>query len=351
MVADEEPFAHYIAEYGRQPGTFAVSPTLRQKSYEEVVGMELMERDGIRISKMTLGTVQLGMNYGIANRSGMPDESGARLILAEAERGGIVSFDTAQDYGRSEAVLGRCLAGRSGLAIISKFTLKADGPLSRAELERMVAEKAEASLRRLGVSKIPILMLHHAGDLLKFGEPLVEACRNLVRSGYAAKMGVSFGADPPHTANAIWACARDDLFEAVQVPVNVLDHRLLRSGLLEEMGKAGKIVFARSVFLQGLLFLAEEELPEKLKPAAEWIGRVRRAATREGMSPAELAVAFVRDLPQVHSLVIGAETAEQVRANIALLNAPPLTERTRAELASAMSDVPEIIISPHLWHR
>ncbi len=61
-------------------------------------------------SRLTLGTVQLGLPYGIANQTGQPDYRTSLEIVAAALEGGINSFDTASSYGNGEQVLGQALA-------------------------------------------------------------------------------------------------------------------------------------------------------------------------------------------------------------------------------------------------
>ena len=64
-----------------------------------------MNFDKNKISKITLGTVQLGMNYGINNADGKPSEELASQVLGTAIAGGITSFDTSSDYGTREKKL------------------------------------------------------------------------------------------------------------------------------------------------------------------------------------------------------------------------------------------------------
>ncbi len=66
--------------------------------------MNYTQINGLNISKLTLGIVQLGMEYGIANKSGKPDMEKALEILQTAINKGINSFDTANAYGNSEEV-------------------------------------------------------------------------------------------------------------------------------------------------------------------------------------------------------------------------------------------------------
>jgi aryl-alcohol dehydrogenase-like predicted oxidoreductase len=89
------------------------------------------------ISRIILGTAQLGMDYGIANRVGQPDQRTATAIIESAWRHGIRHFDTAQAYGASERVLGQALRdlGVSDQAhVASKLSAQLD-PAQVSELE------------------------------------------------------------------------------------------------------------------------------------------------------------------------------------------------------------------------
>lgn len=59
------------------------------------------------LSRLMLGTAQLGMAYGVANTAGRPDFRQAVRLIAAAADGGVNCFDTAAAYGDSEVILGR----------------------------------------------------------------------------------------------------------------------------------------------------------------------------------------------------------------------------------------------------
>ena len=64
----------------------------------------------MNFSRLLLGTVQFGLNYGIANTQGKPSFERVKAILRTALDNGITSLDTAAAYGDSEEVLGKALA-------------------------------------------------------------------------------------------------------------------------------------------------------------------------------------------------------------------------------------------------
>ncbi|MDO8686553.1 MAG: aldo/keto reductase [Clostridiales bacterium] len=100
-------------------------------------------------------------------------------------------------------------------------------------------------------------------------------------------------------------------------------------------------MFVRSVFLKGLFFLKPEELPERLHMAAGSLRTLQKLSDREGMSIAQLAMSFIRDMEGVTSIVVGAETVEQVNEDIKLMEASIIiSERTRQEINRTFANVP-----------
>ncbi len=292
------------------------------------------------ISPMTLGTVQLGMNYGIANEGGKPSLEKSFAILNEAVRGGINSIDTARAYGNSEEVIGAFLkeSGAKDLRITTKIPrYKGEG-----SLESYVISSVEGSLERLGISRLSSVMLHAAGDLLEYGDKIVSALEGLISRNYVEKVGVSV-----YTAQEIDCLLQYDALQVTQIPMSVLDQRLIACGALSRLAKRGVEVYVRSVFLQGLVFLDPDKMedPVLLAHAKPYVCKLREIARREGMTVAQLALGFVRDLDGVTSLVLGADEPDHVRQNLSYFTTPPLDERVMAELKQEFSqvDVPELM--------
>ncbi|MBD2848282.1 aldo/keto reductase [Paenibacillus sp. IB182496] len=310
--------------------------------------MQTIMSNGLRISRMTLGTVQLGLPYGVANRTGKPDERQSAEMLEAALAGGVNCFDTAQMYGDSELILGRCFAHREPPVLVSKIVLELEKEENAASVERKVLAALERSLERLRLRRIPIMLLHWPHVLLRHGSLVTAAFERAVRAGYADQVGVSLPATDALGFAELWPTLRHEVYGAVQIAANLFDQRLLGEPL-ELLRQAGKTVFVRSLFLQGLLLMEPDRLPPHLEEAAPYLRQLARLAEREGCAPAELAVGYVRDRPGVHSLVIGADNTSQVEANIRLVETPPLREETAATVARLFADVPDYLISPHLW--
>lgn len=299
-------------------------------------------------SKLTLGTVQLGMPYGIHNRNGMPSKESSFALLREAWDGGVVSYDTASAYGKSEELLGRFFEGKRSL-IITKISMHPEYDSTAGGIERDMRGKIESSLERLRLSSLPILMLHNTDVMERYGEPITAAFRTMMREGLIKKAGISISQNTQEEYAMMWKYLQDEAYEAIQIPMNMLDHRPIRNGCLEMLREAGKTVFVRSVFLQGLIYMNVDELPANLQEARGPIAALRELSERYAIPLAQMAVSFIRDMSGVHSLIIGAETQEQVRENMALIGGPPLPHELRADMMERFRDVPERVITPNLW--
>ena len=289
-----------------------------------------------KFSAMTLGTVQLGMNYGIANQEGKPSEEKSYSILAAALTGGVTSLDTARAYGDSEQVIGRFLKQWQGErpAIVTKIR-KLEGSTPK-ELEKFVTDSVETSLENLGVSKVDAVMLHGAQDPVIHGKACADAVRALIDHGYTDKVGVSV-----YTAGDIEGMLPYDIFSVTQVPMSIFDQRLIAGGSIEKLRQRDYTVFVRSVFLQGLFFLDPDTMtdPILMEHAAPKIRLLRQIAGELGLTVEQLAVAFIRDCAGVTSLVLGADTPEQVKANIAAFDTPTLDEEVSRVLEKEFADV------------
>lgn len=292
------------------------------------------------VPHLVLGTVQLGMPYGVANISGQPDESQAVSLVQAAYEEGVRLFDTAQAYGQSEQVLGQCLR-ELGLAdrvlVETKFNPDLD-PGDGAALTASV----NASLERLGVDRLWCMMLHREQWLDRWDGPLGEVFCRAKADGVIKHCGVSV-----YDLQRAWQVCEMDTVDVVQLACNAWDRTPVESGLLEALNSSGKLCLVRSVFLQGALTFDTQSAARR----APWLQAASQQwnalAEELGLSPAELAVAFASslDLP----LVIGAERAAQVRQTARWMRRPVVDASLNEKLRQRLGDLPQRCVNPSLW--
>ena len=266
--------------------------------------------------RLGLGTVQFGLDYGLGTARRIPEVEVLR-ILRSARSSGFDTLDTAAAYGDSEEVL-----GRAGVAQWRTVTKLPGLPHECGDARAWVAEAAQLSMHRLGVSSLHGLLLHRPGDLLgPAGEAIHAGLLALREAGVVRRIGVSIY--DPSELDAILPRFSMDL---VQAPFNVLDRRLVRSGWLSRLAEAGVEVHARSVFLQGLLLMPASRRPARF---SKW-GTLWRAweqwLQETELHPLQACLGFVLGHAGIDRAIVGVDGHGQLLEIVASSAAtcPPL---------------------------
>jgi aryl-alcohol dehydrogenase-like predicted oxidoreductase len=259
-------------------------------------------------SRLVLGTAQMGMPYGIANKIGQPVASGVKALVVMACEYGIEEFDTAQAYGRSEEVLGRTL-NEIGISKNAKLITKLDPKLNYQSKE-ILSRAVSQSLKRLKIPRLSGLMLHKEEHLDLMNQGLGDILSSFVEDGRVENIGISIYTP----ANALRALDTDGI-DIIQVPANLLDHRFVRADVFDAAVRLRKQVYIRSAFLQGLILLDEKSLPPKMHYAKPILGKLERLSNLFNIEKNAMALTYLRDKYKHAKIIFGAETPEQVRQN------------------------------------
>lgn len=302
--------------------------------------------DKLKISKLTLGTVQLGLPYGIANKKGQPDCSSSHELLKSALEKGINTLDTARNYGNAEEVIGS-FAAVEQFNIVSKFKLSDVAMQDLSLAVKEAKESVKTSCQTLKLEQIPICLFHKNKDqdAEAAARILPLVLDELQNEGLINEGGISM-----YSPQELKAVKKWDKIRAIQVPINVFDTRLLKESRMSELMDNDVKVFARSIYLQGLITLDESSLSGALSFVKPFLVKLKSIAKTAGLGTKELAFAFVRDTPGISSLVIGAESSIQLEENINLLNTSPLPSEVYSEILKEFKAVPERVIVPALWN-
>jgi aryl-alcohol dehydrogenase-like predicted oxidoreductase len=293
-------------------------------------------------SRLVLGTVQLGMPYGIANKSGQPNISLATAIVETAWRGGIRRFDTAQGYGDSEKVLGRAL-NNLGISDQAQVISKLDPSLDYTNREA-VKRSVNESLDNLKISCLHGFMLHREEIIDHFNEGIIDTLNDFVNEGIIKSIGISVYS-PDRAIQAI----QYNAVKLIQLPANILDHRFRSYGVFDFAVQNKKDIYIRSVFLQGLILLTGSELPDQMKFAKEVLDDLNAFCRDNGLSRWELAISYVKCRYPESYVLFGAEAVKQVEDNIARWDYTVGEELMRT-IDERYGHVDENIINPLRWN-
>jgi len=295
-------------------------------------------------SRLVLGTVQLGMPYGV--RAGaQPSQDEAFRILDEAYERGVNTFDTASSYGSAEDVLGQWMTRRgnqSEIFVITKMRHGALGEDPRASAADIADRELMVSLSRLKLEHVDGYLLHDPALLRR--ENMVDALLKLKERGLTAHVGVSVYDESDALASA------ESRLDYIQVPYNVLDQRLHRTEFFSLARESGKTIFSRSALLQGLLTMDIADVPQHLSVARPFLERFHAIAKKADRSPLAAAFQYAYIRSPADNIVFGVDSREQLREILALAKEAK-DEPWMAEIQKTFVDVPREVVDPRLWGR
>lgn len=305
-----------------------------------------------RPAELVLGSVQLGLNYGAANRTGKPSRSDACRMVAHAADAGITNFDTARAYGDAEERLGEALRSRKAVRTITKLSPLSElsDDASRRDVRAAVDASIDASLYALRRPQIDCLLLHRASHMNAFDGAIWERLIERLEDGTVTTLGVSV--QSPREALEALACA--DVCH-IQLPFNILDWRWQRAGVISRIRARSHVtIHARSVFLQGVLAADEPSVwpsIDGVSPGgiASLLSDIVREYGRE--SVADLCLAYVRGQDWIDGAVVGMETQSQLDENLRLFVRPPLSQKDCEAISAHIPNVPEQLLDPAKWPR
>lgn len=305
-----------------------------------------------RPAELVLGSVQLGLNYGAANRTGKPTRSAACRLVARAADAGVTKFDTARAYGDSEERLGEALRTRKTVRTITKLSPLGDLPpdAPRRAVRAAVDASIEESLYALRRSQIDCLLLHRADHMCAHEGAIWERLIERLEDGTVLALGVSV--QSAHEAIAALDCA--DVCH-IQLPFNLLDWRWREAGIIDRIRSRSHITMhARSVFLQGILAAGDPALWPRVAgiDATAMTALLAEIAKEYGReSVADLCLAYARGQDWIDGVVVGMETEVQLDENLRLFVRAPLSPIDCAEIESRIPRVPECLLDPAQWPR
>ncbi len=301
----------------------------------------ILGKSGRRVSVVGLGTWQLGADWG-----DVPEREALSVLEAAAEAG-VTFFDTADVYGdgRSERLIAAFLRGApgAGITVATKMGRRVPQLPENYVLENFRAW-TDRSRRNLGVDTLDLVQLHCPPTPVFSSDEVFDALDTLVSEQRIAGYGVSVET----CEEALTAMARPGTV-SVQIILNPFRRKPLER-VLPAAREAGVGIIARVPLASGLLsgrYTAETVFPAddhrtfnrqgeafdrgETFSGVDFAAGVAAAAefarlAPEGATPAQTALRWVVQQPGVTSVIPGARSPEQVRANVAAAGLPPLSD-------------------------
>lgn len=256
--------------------------------------------------KLAIGTVQFGIDYGVTNQIGKTSADEVKKILGYAKNQKVLVLDTSPAYGESEEVLGK--QDLDYFNIITKTAYINSEVIESKDIVE-IEMTFRKSLLLLDVDCIYGLFVHHAGDLNKVGsKKLYDKLVDFKTEGLVKKIGVSV-----YDLSEVENLYSRYSFDMIQIPINVLDQRLDDGQILKELKRQGVEIYARSIFLQGVLLNDTSVLPNQFKKAKLTLNEYFSDIEKAGISKIEGALKYIHEIKEIDYAVIGVNNLDQLK--------------------------------------
>jgi aryl-alcohol dehydrogenase-like predicted oxidoreductase len=256
------------------------------------------------MKKLILGTVQMGLDYGINNSFGKISIEESHQILLKAHISGITTLDTAEVYGNAHKVIG--IFHKNNPDYKFNIVTKVPHNIESNSIEIKVKEY----LADLEVNCLDVLMFHSFESFIN-NSTAIDVLVDLKLKGYINHIGVSV-----YTNDQIEYLLNEDEISVVQLPFNLLDNISIRGTLIEQLKAKGKIIHTRSAFLQGLFFKKtsdKNKIVQKLKSELEILNQI---VEQSNCSMEELALSYCLFQKNIDNVIIGVDSEDHLITNI-----------------------------------
>ena len=261
----------------------------------------------MKISKITLGTVNFGQDYGLRKKqkNKVPKKIAIKIIR-RAFKSGIKSFDTSPDYGNAEKILGEALKKYNCL-IATKIYIQS----KKIDLKKIL-ESINKSRKNLNKKKLDFIQIHNADKNIFKNSELKNFFLNLKKKELIKTIGATV-----YTQSEALACINSGWIESIQVPYNLINQEM--NTKVFRLAKKKRIkIFTRSTFLKGVLTEKISFLPKQMEPLEKEIKKNLSKLNLDLKDLKQLALKFVTSNIQIDSIVLGIDNFEQLNEIIKL---------------------------------
>lgn len=286
-----------------------------------------------QVTKLGLGTVELGMDYGVGNQhaGGKPSRQQAMDVLELAQNSGVQLLDTAPGYGDSETIVGHYFERRdTPFRIATKVELDGASAMEQSLIR---------SLERLHCPAIDLMQIHNATVASLEQPDVIKKLHAWKEDGRVRCLGASV-----YDVETVELMIDMGGWDAVQLPYNLLDRRMETAA--KRASDNGIAVMIRSAYLKGALTSRAQYLPDG--PLQQYVEQAQRWAEQEGMSLEEAALRFCLSQPWAAVTLVGISHVHELQRALEIAEQGVLTT-SQCATAEALGCQDSRIVDPRYW--
>jgi aryl-alcohol dehydrogenase-like predicted oxidoreductase len=253
-----------------------------------------------RNNKLSIGSANFGLFYTSDKIKLKKKEIFQILNLAKKNK--IYSIDTAQDYKKSEKIIGDYIRTQK----IKRWEITTK--ISNKKLN--IAELLKKSNKNLSILPSDLLV-HNSNDFLndKFRNDLIE-----IKNRKKIRIGVSL-----YSKDEVYRVLDKYVPDTIQMPINILNKKIYTSGLLKLLKEKKINIQVRSIFLQGLFFKDPNFIKRKFSSIYFPFIKLKDIANSNNLTLSELSLMFINSIKEVNKIIIGINSAKELEKNIKII--------------------------------
>ena len=281
--------------------------------------------------KVVIGTANFDLNYKLLKNNNI-NRRKIYSILNYCKQNKFEYFDTAQSYEFAEEILGNySKENQCNFKVITKVK----------ESEIVSEKNLSKSIKRL-YTKPFCLLCHDYKQYLN--KKNINKLLELKEKKQIKYFGVSV-----YNKKEIEQVIKFQKPDILQIPINILDQRLVKDNYLKEIKKKNIEIHARSIFLRGLLFYDYLEISKIFPSIKSEILKLHNNAKFENLSLSQLSLAWVNSIKEIDKLVIGITSDIELKENLEILSKKIINDNARTEFDININD--DMILNPSKWKK
>jgi aryl-alcohol dehydrogenase-like predicted oxidoreductase len=287
-------------------------------------------------NKLCFGTANFVKNYGI-NKSEGYNQKKIKIILNLLKQNKIKYIDTAINYKNVERKI-----GKFNLNFFEIYTKIPEIPKKIKNIDLWIHNQITLSLKKTNKFFFEGVFLHNPEDLLKNKKKQIfDTLETLKKQKKIKKIGISV-----YDLKTLKRIIKEFKIDIIQIPYNLFDRGQKKKELLNILKKNKIEIHARSIFLQGVLLMDSNKLPQRLKKWKNKFIQLENWCMKNKVSKIQACLNAVLEDKIFNKVLISVENEKQL---FQLLNA--INKRNKKNYPKNLQTNEKKLIDPRLWKK
>ena len=297
----------------------------------------------MNISKIVIGTAQMGFNYSITKNKLFSSKKKIKEIFTYAKKNKIKFLDTAMNYGDAQKKIGY-FDKKKEFKVITKLSKIGNIPLTK--LENVVKKKIFKTLKDLKRNSIDILLIHNFEDVYLNKGKLLSILHNFKKKKIIKIIGVSV-----YSPKEASYCIKQKEVNFLQIPFNILDQRWKNKDFLINLKKRKDVIIqVRSIFLKGLILNNYKLWPSSIKRSKQIVEKIEKLVIQlKRKNKIDLCLSYINSFKWINFITVGVDDVVQLKEIVKFRYAKKMFLSEKKTIYNHFKQLNDRVLIPTRW--